>query len=267
MKHIVVPTDFSKYAACALDYAIHIANQMDESIIHLVHVYSVPGATGLRAEAHQFLRRQIDEAMEAIKSKVGSSLFKQTKMKMRAIEGFPIETITNYANALEADYVVMGTQGLTGLKSIFLGSNTVGVMKQCKRPIIVVPETTKYRGFKNIALALDQDVISNSDVLEPLVTLGKQFNSKIKVMHVEPVKTLATVDAGVDIYLSDFQPTFYFVEDQDINRGINRFVEVQHIDLLCMVQRQRSFLHRLLFESVTKIEAFNSPVPLLVLHD
>jgi len=48
-------------------------------------------------------------------------------------------TILAAADELKADTILMGTRGLTGLKSLFLGSVSHAVLQHADRPVIVVP--------------------------------------------------------------------------------------------------------------------------------
>ena len=49
------------------------------------------------------------------------------------------ETIIDAAARLDAEAIVMGSRGLTGLKSVLLGSVSHGVLQHADRPVIVVP--------------------------------------------------------------------------------------------------------------------------------
>lgn len=48
-------------------------------------------------------------------------------------------TIIDQADALGADAIVLGSRGLTGMKSLLLGSVSHGVLQHADRPVIVVP--------------------------------------------------------------------------------------------------------------------------------
>jgi len=49
------------------------------------------------------------------------------------------ETILSEADELHADLIVLGTRGLTGLKSLMLGSVSYAVLQHADRPVIVIP--------------------------------------------------------------------------------------------------------------------------------
>jgi nucleotide-binding universal stress UspA family protein len=49
------------------------------------------------------------------------------------------QTIIEEADALAADAIVLGTRGLTGIKSLLLGSVSHAVLEHADRPVMVVP--------------------------------------------------------------------------------------------------------------------------------
>ncbi len=49
------------------------------------------------------------------------------------------DAILGQADDLDAEAIVLGTRGLTGLKSLFLGSVSHAVAQHANRPVIVVP--------------------------------------------------------------------------------------------------------------------------------
>jgi nucleotide-binding universal stress UspA family protein len=49
------------------------------------------------------------------------------------------ETILNQAEQVEASLIVLGSRGLTGIKSILLGSVSQAVLQHADRPVMIVP--------------------------------------------------------------------------------------------------------------------------------
>lgn len=54
-------------------------------------------------------------------------------------EGTVWQTILSQADAAGADAIVMGSRGLTGVRSLLLGSVSHAVLQHADRPVIVVP--------------------------------------------------------------------------------------------------------------------------------
>jgi nucleotide-binding universal stress UspA family protein len=63
----------------------------------------------------------------------------EAQARARVRELSVAETILAEADDLGADAIVLGTRGLTGLKSILLGSVSHGVVQHASVPVIVVP--------------------------------------------------------------------------------------------------------------------------------
>jgi nucleotide-binding universal stress UspA family protein len=57
--------------------------------------------------------------------------------KVAYVLGDPVNRICEYANEIQADQVVMGSHGKTGLTKLLLGSISIAVMERCKQPVII----------------------------------------------------------------------------------------------------------------------------------
>jgi nucleotide-binding universal stress UspA family protein len=58
-------------------------------------------------------------------------------------EGKPYETILSVSEQWEADLIVMGTHGRTGLSHILMGSVAEKVLRHSAKPLLVVPMKAK----------------------------------------------------------------------------------------------------------------------------
>jgi len=266
MKKILVPTDFSDNANNALRYAINIGNYF-EAEIHLIHIYEVMSKPDFLESNREYIRENSERDVSDTIRKFKKLLFGKTKLRGQGIEGNPIEVICSFAKNKNFDLIVMGTQGASGLKKIFLGSKTFGVMKKTNTPLLAVPNDFKYRAIKNIIFPVDSGIVADSDVLEPLLEISKSYKSNIKVIHLATEKVVTGFDPGIDYMLKEIPHSFHRMSgSKDINGVINDFVWEENSDMLCMIRRERSFWENIFHQSVTTKEIFNSPVPLLILQ-
>jgi nucleotide-binding universal stress UspA family protein len=84
--------------------------------------------------SEQQARQRAEEGAE-IGRKAGLNAQPRTLVRSGSIA----DAILNEADALDAEALVLGTRGLTGIKSMFLGSVSHAVVQRADRPVIVVP--------------------------------------------------------------------------------------------------------------------------------
>lgn len=60
------------------------------------------------------------------------------KVEPVVLKGSPAEEILEYAEKSDIDLIVMGTQGLTGIKRFLIGSVAENVLRHSKVPVMVV---------------------------------------------------------------------------------------------------------------------------------
>lgn len=78
-----------------------------------------------------------ERAEEGVKLALDAGLKAQARTSVRT--GSIADAILSEADDLGAEAIVLGTRGLTGLRSLLLGSVSHGVVQHANRPVIVVP--------------------------------------------------------------------------------------------------------------------------------
>ena len=84
--------------------------------------------------SEQQARQQADEGVERARE-VGLDANSRVRARRRSIA----ETILEEADAVGARVIVVGTRGLTGMKSLLLGSVSHALLQHADRPVAVVP--------------------------------------------------------------------------------------------------------------------------------
>jgi nucleotide-binding universal stress UspA family protein len=140
VRRILVPIDFSAHADPVIDWAIHLAEE-HESTILLLHAYHLPvefqqleGAylpqefwASVKAEAEQNLARYAERIRAA-----------GVPVEVLAREGYPATVIEDEAAVQRADMIVIGTRGRSGLKHLLLGSIAERVVQKAPCPVLTV---------------------------------------------------------------------------------------------------------------------------------
>jgi nucleotide-binding universal stress UspA family protein len=267
MKNIVVPTDFSNNADNALKYAINLAIHFG-SKIHLLNTFEVHSQTGSLISIRDFLRQDAEDELAKVVNNYKDRFLKGSSLETVAIEGYTSQVVSGYAKKCNADLIVMGTQGASALKGTFMGSNTAAVIKASTVPVLAIPEGYVYQPIKEIVLAIDDKVVTSQEVLRSLLTISKEYKAHVNVLHVEKALVPSTVtDDGLGLYLNSVPHSFNTVYNDDVKESVDQFVKKIDGGLLCMIHRKRGFWGSLFHRSNVSKEAFDSPVPLLVVYD
>ena len=142
IKNILVPLDFSRQSMGAFDYAAFLAKQFGAEI-QLVHVQLPDEACAVPGAGH--LIRECAETAALIHKKLEDLEMEPSRPtwpeNCHIRVGSPYEIICNLARELNADLIVLGSRGNTGLKHVFLGSTAERVVRFAPCPVLVVRQS------------------------------------------------------------------------------------------------------------------------------
>ena len=79
-------------------------------------------------------------AREGVELLVGAGLTAEARVEAR--RGSVASTVLAVADEIDAEAVVLGTRGRTGVSSLLLGSVSHGVVQHADRPVVVIPSET-----------------------------------------------------------------------------------------------------------------------------
>ena len=143
IKKILVPTDFSDRALHALDYAIDLARLLRAELVVLFVVEPVQYASPADLYGASVNLSMLFEEQQRIGREQLTRLAQQLKSRRLEVQtvletGVPYQAITETAQVLKADLIVMATHGRTGLSHIFLGSVAEKVVRSAACPVLTV---------------------------------------------------------------------------------------------------------------------------------
>jgi len=267
MKKLLVPTDFSENALNALPYVIDIANLFGAEIT-LLHTYRIYSSTGSFKSVESYLQENISTEMLELIRLIERKLENGASIQTRIARGEAVPVITRFAEKGAFDLIIMGTQGASGLKEIFMGSVTYGVTRNTTIPLLAIPVNFSYRPIQKIVLAIDEYGISYAKIITPLIHLSRKTHAQVAIYHKDTGVKDHGIDPSVEIFMEGVDYSLHYELDSDnVNDSINSFVLDSNADMLCMIRRELDLLERIFHTSHTTKEVFKSPVPLLILHD
>jgi len=134
-KTIVFATDFSPASKVAFEVAGALARDYHARII-AVHVVEPQAVAFSEAGAYVGPEEDKGEAMKRLQALRSPS--PRVTIEYRLLEGDPSTVISETAEETNADLVVMGTSGRTGLTRFVMGSFAEEVLRRAPCPVLTV---------------------------------------------------------------------------------------------------------------------------------
>ncbi|MDJ1486082.1 universal stress protein [Cytophagaceae bacterium YF14B1] len=271
MKTIIIPTDFSTVAENAMSFVNAIASRKQTRVV-LVHTYYLPVIAAPEAGYAQAASLDYMEEELETKLKETCTKFRRTypnvTYEAKVLNGFLVDVLPNLAKEMNADLIIMGTDGAYGLKQVFLGTNSVEVLTEATCPVLIIPAEAHFRGIEQIVFATDLWEEPSPDMLM-VVEIARMFKAEISFVYI-PVN--GTKELSDEDWKNFYQQlnydkiSFHIQQGRNIEEGIRSFTEKMAADIVVMINYRRTFWDQLFTTSQTKQMAYHTKVPLLVLH-
>jgi nucleotide-binding universal stress UspA family protein len=272
MKKIFVPTDFSKCADNALNYAFELAKVLPAEIIIFSAIHPYDGIDNnlynltlleeiIKAKSEALLRygRKYQKKKE----------FEHIKVTTLSEVGYAAPLILSESKRSKADLIVMGTTGATGLKEIFLGSITADVINSATVPLLAIPEKAKYQNQSKVVFSTDFSNKPTAAGMEWMEIFNDLHGSPdISIVHVideENGKPNEKQEAEWSKIFGIIPIEYNYIHDVNISVAIQNYCESVKANVLAMVAPHHSFWYRLFFPSQSRSTVYHTRIPLLVL--
>lgn len=146
VKKILVTTDLSEESRSAMEYAAWLASIEHSSVTLLYCVDNIPSVAyhtvdltfdTFRIELLKQERRRLNDFAETLRKSV------KQNFDIVMIEGNASKKIIEYADKHGFDFIVMNTNGRTGIQHAVLGSISEKVVRHAPCPVITIRSTIK----------------------------------------------------------------------------------------------------------------------------
>lgn len=274
MKKILVPTDFSQPSEYALEAAASIAREHNSEII-LLHMMGLSDAVITKSE-----RQEVFKAMYYMR--LAEQRFEEL-MSRDYLQGIQVtDTVHNYtvfseindiAKEMDVDLIVMGSHGASGLREVFVGSNTEKVVRTSEIPVLVIKHPVKDFSPKLGVFACD--FLENSigpyqrakrvfDLLDMkmqllYVNLSGDFRS---TREIEKRILKFLTDAGDDNPLKTLNDVVQY-NDYSVEAGIFAYSQVANADLIALPTQGRQGLAHFFSGSIGEDVVNHSDLPVM----
>lgn len=278
MKKILITTDFSDNAWNAIFTALKIYTDV-ECHFYLLHAFEPSPVNLMGSKTQQRLgviydslskysEKELEEMLSYLKINHKNAKHQFTTLSK---PGNLEDAVESVLNENDIDMLIMGTQGATGAKEVFLGSNTVKVLNLIKSiPILVVPTGFNFQSLKSILFATDFSAPYTKNLFDPIIELSKLWNANIEIVHVAIEFILNDhQEAHKEVLkerLTGFDIKFKNIPFEiNISKSIDLYAEEKNSSFLTILRHQHTFWENVIGEPVVKKIAFHSKIPVLFL--
>jgi len=292
INRILCPIDFSEYSEHALDVAVRLGAWYRASV-EVIHVLPLlpPSAVSPLGEAS----RQV--ALKHLAHAVDRCWRPEVKVEHALIESSDAAgAIIKRADEIDADMIVTGSHGRTGVSRVMLGSVVEALLHRSRRPVLVVPShlaasrRARPVGFKRVVCAIDFSAASLAG-LEYALSIAEEVDARLTLLNVieqppelahsplEPdfdveryhaeaeAQQLTKLQALVPEHAGDYCTIKMAVLEGRASRQLLQMAAAQDADLIVIGVHGRNALDLTLFGSNSRDVVVKAQCPVLVVPD
>ncbi|MDG5492191.1 universal stress protein [Psychroserpens sp. SPM9] len=269
MNKIIVPVDFSKYSEYALETAALMAQRYNAEllVLHMLEIDKgrVTDSSNEHNEKMVFFLKLAEQKFESFLNKDFLEGISITPI----VKHFKVfSEVAEVAEEHQADLIVMGSHGTSGLSEIFVGSNTEKVVRSSEIPVLVVKQKPSKIDFETVTFASD----FSKEMVAPYLK-ARQLFDHIKLIHVnvpgESFKSSAEMEATVADFLQtadgnlDKLNDVHYTSDYTVEKGILNASNLLGADLIAVPTHGRKGLAHFFTGSISEDVANHATLPVI----
>tara|TARA_R110000868_G_scaffold126481_5_gene333578 strand:+ start:922 stop:1794 length:873 start_codon:yes stop_codon:yes gene_type:complete len=277
MQKILLTTDFSDNAWNAIVYALEFFKN-EACFFYILHTYTPsfyrvdymmggPSFSAIPDIGVAIALAGLDKTLANIKKKHPNK-----KHQYKTVSAFNILTdeVREMTAKENIDLIVMGTQGATGAKKIFLGTDTVHVIRKSKIPVLAIPNSYKFKEIESILFPSDFSIPFQKEELKLLIDIAILQKASLKILNVKDDYQLTDAQKiNKKLLATNFDTidhSFAQIRGKLMPDAIHEYTE-QHptTGLLAMMSHKHSFLERLIVKSNIDTIGYHTTIPFLVI--
>ena len=277
--NILVPTDFSHDAYNALHYSTQLYKHQ-KCTFHILHAYD--HQSHFKAE---FKRSKKTKKLQEFLSDRTAECLLETYHKIIADTGAntlhqfvtvsknaPLEkAVKTYMTLNTIDLIVMGTKGRTGAVDIFVGGNTIQMVKsKIDCPIFCIPKQIDFNPISQVGYITSFKHPLEKFSLSIVKSLASYYEASIHIIHVCDDEAISISQEKNKIllgnYFEDSCLRFHVIpREKSKAKTVAKFARTHEIDVLAMCYYPHYFLDKLFREPVVLDLSIYTNIPLLIL--
>ncbi len=277
LHNILIPVDLTETGKNAIDTAESFAKSFNSKVwlINVVENPKIPFLDEFPQEEKQAILSLHDKvkqkAEELLKEYSKQLKDKGIDVEYKVLEGDVVESILDFSEIINPNLIIMSSHQKSNVEIKAVGSVSLRVASKSKYPVLVVKGLNK---IQKILVSYDF-LPSSQNALNFTISLGKVFNSKIIVFHVdndhgfthiksilekvkqqkaEKLQQIKNLYENLEVRMEEGNPS-----DTIIRNGIK-----ENVDLIVVGKRQLPDIKRIFIGSTSYQILKDSPTSVLI---
>lgn len=275
MKKIIVPIDFSNHSEYALKTAASLAKKHNATVyaLHMLDMQEV-SLTESENNQHEKAIYFLKLAEKKFKDFLVKDYLEGVKL-VPIIKNFKVfSEINAIAEDVKADFIIMGSHGVSGLKEFFVGSNTEKVVRFANLPVLIIKNEMINTDFSDIVVATDfseESIPAFKNILKSLDFLNARKHILYVNLPNEEFKTTSEMEALANNFLLkaegniDRMINVNYVCDRTVEKGILNFSNAVGADLISVITHGRKGISHIFAGSIAEDIANHSTLPIMTI--
>jgi nucleotide-binding universal stress UspA family protein len=273
MKSIFVSTDFSGTGNNAVKYAVRYTKAIKGRLIIFHSTHLPPFKPTLSEVDYLKLEKNTEERQHKRLDQLVNKIYKEQGLKrdnkkvsiVVKNNVFAMEAIVSTAKAHDADLIIVGTHGATGLK--LFGSTTSELIFKAEAPVLAIPPRYHYKKIETIVYATDLRNAVNE--LRCIVPIAKPLKATIEVLNLDHGLNSFKPILGTKELVNQVKFKKIKIIVQKDKQGLTiiellqRYLKSHRPEVLVMFPEERSLFDKLFVRSKTEELVYQIKLPLL----
>lgn len=271
---ILCPIDFSECALNALEYASKIGEKYHARLIvfHVLNKQDYQKLAPLDLEGNyqeEFVKNKLASLQASVNHESLSKGLHSCEVVIS--EGPIVQKTIEISQKVNANLIVVGTEGMNDFKEQVFGSRSSRLVLQADRDILVVPRKVFFKRPRKLVYASDY-VEEDKLAIQKVVELASFFKSEIDVVHIssrnrvidkalhktmlEELKPFVKYDL-VNYVLKSFR--------DDLALGLENYLQLAKGDMLVTLSKKKDFFDQLFSKNLSRKMSYFITKPLWVI--
>jgi nucleotide-binding universal stress UspA family protein len=271
---ILCPIDFSECALNALEYAAKIGEKYKAKLIvfHVLNKQDYQQLAPLDLDGN-FQKEFVEQKLKSLQDAVIKESLPKGLQSCEVVlsEGAIVQTTIAYSQKINANLIVVGTEGMNEFREQVFGSRSSKMVMETDRDILVVPRKAFFKRPRKLVYASDY-VEEDKAAIKKVVEFAKFFDSEIDIVHVssrsrvidkalhktmvEEIKPSVSYDL-VNYVLKSFR--------DDLALGLENYLQLAKGDMLVTLSKKKDFFDQLFSKNLSRKMSYFITKPLWVI--